>query len=313
MFRSLKLSQFGQHIKQIRQSAGLSQAIVADQAGLSRDTIRRIEKGEVVVRFDTLVLLSEIYKRDLLEDLRFFSDSTVLFTYYHRLDELIVSNDIETLSQLRQDFDQFTQQFETDYPIIINIKKQFDRFLDAISALISQQYETSIDILVEAIRYTNPLFDLDDLTSFQYTLFEQRLLIVLAQAVSRIGAYQQSNKILHVLYKRLSKVSGVSLNEKQLLIKILINLADNYHRLENDKQVVKVAQNGINYCNEHFLIYGLHFFLYRLGIAKFHLKKPDYLLPIKQAITTLRIQQMNEMADYYVDITKQQYNITEIE
>ena len=313
MFKSLKLVQFGEHIKQIRRNSGLSQAEVAAQAGLSRDTIRRIERGEVVVRFDTLVLLSEIYKRDLLDDLRYFSDSTVLFTYYHRLDELIVTNDIETLSQLRQDFGRFIQQYETDYPIIIQIKNQFESFLEAISALISQQYEASVEILIQAMKFTNPSFDMDDLLSFNYTLFEQRLLIVLAQAISRTGDYKKSNKILHVLYNRMIKLSSVSLNEKQLLVKILINLADNYHRMENDKQVMKVAQTGIDYCNEHFLMYGLHFFLYRLGIAKFHLKLPDYQAALLHSITILRIQQMNEMADYYVDITKQQYQIDIIE
>lgn len=313
MFKSLKLVQFGEHIKQIRRNSGLSQAEVAAQAGLSRDTIRRIERGEVVVRFDTLVLLSEIYKRDLLDDLRYFSDSTVLFTYYHRLDELIVTNDIETLSQLRQDFGRFIQQYETDYPIIIQTKNQFESFLEAISALISQQYEASVEILIQAMKFTNPSFDMDDLLSFKYTLFEQRLLIVLAQAISRIGDYKKSNKILHVLYNRMIKLSSVSLNEKQLLVKILINLADNYHRMENDKQVMKVAQTGIDYCNEHFLMYGLNIFLYRLGIAKFHLKLPDYQAALLHSITILRIQQMNEMADYYVDITKQQYQIDIIE
>ena len=304
---------FGEHIKQIRRNSGLSQAEVAAQAGLSRDTIRRIERGEVVVRFDTLVLLSEIYKRDLLDDLRYFSDSTVLFTYYHRLDELIVTNDIETLSQLRQDFGRFIQQYETDYPIIIQTKNQFESFLEAISALISQQYEASVEILIQAMKFTNPSFDMDDLLSFKYTLFEQRLLIVLAQAISRIGDYKKSNKILHVLYNRMIKLSSVSLNEKQLLVKILVNLADNYHRMENDKQVMKVAQTGIDYCNEHFLMYGLNIFLYRLGIAKFHLKLPDYQAALLHSITILRIQQMNEMADYYVDITKQQYQIDIIE
>ena len=313
MFKSLKLVQFGEHIKQIRRNSGLSQAEVAAQAGLSRDTIRRIERGEVVVRFDTLVLLSEIYKRDLLDDLRYFSDSTVLFTYYHRLDELIVTNDIETLSQLRQDFGRFIQQYETDYPIIIQTKNQFESFLEAISALISQQYEASVEILIQAMKFTNPSFDMDDLLSFNYTLFEQRLLIVLAQAISRIGDYKKSNKILHVLYNRMIKLSSVSLNEKQLLVKILVNLADNYHRMENDKQVMKVAQTGIDYCNEHFLMYGLNIFLYRLGIAKFHLKLPDYQAALLHSITILRIQQMNEMADYYVDITKQQYQIDIIE
>ena len=313
MFKSLKLVQFGEHIKQIRRNSGLSQAEVAAQAGLSRDTIRRIERGEVVVRFDTLVLLSEIYKRDLLDDLRYFSDSTVLFTYYHRLDELIVTNDIETLSQLRQDFGRFIQQYETDYPIIIQTKNQFESFLEAISALISQQYEASVEILIQAMKFTNPSFDMDDLLSFKYTLFEQRLLIVLAQAISRIGDYKKSNKILHVLYNRMIKLSSVSLNEKQLLVKILVNLADNYHRMENDKQVMKVAQTGIDYCNEHFLMYGLNIFLYRLGIAKFHLKLPDYQVELLHSIMILRIQQMNEMADYYIDITKQQYQIDIIE
>lgn len=309
MFKSLKLSQFGKHLRQIRQSSRLTQAEVAKQAGLSRDTIRRIELGEVVVRFDTLVLLSEIYKRDLLDDLRHFSDSTVLFTYYHRLDELIATNDINTLKQLKEDFIAFSRKYETDYPIIIQTTKQFELFLEAITQLISGEYEGSIETLNEAMLITNPSYSLDHLLASKFSLFEQRILVVLAQAISRLKDYKKSNKILHFLYTRLIKVSGSSLNEKQLIIKILGNLADNYHRIENDKKVVQVAQQGIDYCNENHLTYGLSIFLYRLGIAKYHLKEPDYLTPLRQSIIILQVQGMNELADYYLRISKERYRI----
>lgn len=309
MFKSLKLKQYGKHLRQIRQSSRLTQAEVARQAGLSRDTIRRIELGEVVVRFDTLVLLSEIYKRDLLDDLRHFSDSTVLFTYYHRLDELIATNDTETLRQLKDDFNEFSHQYETDYPIIIQTKNQFEKFLDGITALNSGQFETSVATLISAMEITNPSFSIDHLKASKYSLFEQRILIVLAQAIARLKDYHQSNKILQLLYNSLSQVSGSSLNEKQLIIKILGNLADNYHRIENDKKVIQVARQGIDYCNEHHLSYGLSIFLYRLGIAKYHLKQSDYLTPLHQSIILLQVLGMDQLADYYLRVTKERYGI----
>lgn len=309
MFKSLKLKQFGEHLKQIRLSSGLTQADVGNQARLSRDTIRRIEIGEVVVRFDTLVLLSEIYKRDLLEDLRYFSDSTVLFTYYHRLDELISNNDVDTLRQLREDFVAFSQQYEFDYPIVVQIKQQFELFLDAITALNSESYDTAVDCLIKAMKVTNPAFELEQLLAARYSLFEQRILIVLAQAISRQKDYLLSNQILNFLHGKLIKVSGSSINEMQLIIKILGNLADNYHLMENDKQVKRVAQRGIDYCNENHLIYGLSIFLYRLGIAKFHLKESDYLTPLRQAIVILQVQGMTDLADYYLIITAERYQI----
>lgn len=63
---------FGQVLKEIRESFNYTQQEVTlllgsngDIPGLSTETLRRIENGMVIPKFETLELLSSVYKQDL--------------------------------------------------------------------------------------------------------------------------------------------------------------------------------------------------------------------------------------------------------
>lgn len=75
-------SLFGEKMQRIRKQIGLSRDTVAEQSGVNRDTLRRIEKGEVIPKFETLEILSPIYHTDLnqllleyrTEDMEYLND-----------------------------------------------------------------------------------------------------------------------------------------------------------------------------------------------------------------------------------------------
>ncbi|MGH2331959.1 helix-turn-helix domain-containing protein [Thermoanaerobacter mathranii] len=61
------LEGFGEELKNIRKSLGLSQTDVSEYGFINRDTLRKIENGKVIPKQETLELLSNLYKKDLNE------------------------------------------------------------------------------------------------------------------------------------------------------------------------------------------------------------------------------------------------------
>jgi transcriptional regulator with XRE-family HTH domain len=57
-FRRTAESMFGEHLRELRASAGLSQEALAEKAGLHRNYIGHIERGEKTASLDVLVRLA---------------------------------------------------------------------------------------------------------------------------------------------------------------------------------------------------------------------------------------------------------------
>ena len=107
MFESFDLTKFGEHLRELRKSLGYTQEAAANVSGLAIDTLRRIEKGEVIPRYDTLIHLSLTYKKDLLAVLSSYSNANAFFYFYYTLEDAILLNDLGALEQLAQDFDDY--------------------------------------------------------------------------------------------------------------------------------------------------------------------------------------------------------------
>ena len=60
MFAVYKLDQFGEKLRSIREKSNLTQKEVRDYTGISDESIRRIEKGRVIPKYETLEILSQL-------------------------------------------------------------------------------------------------------------------------------------------------------------------------------------------------------------------------------------------------------------
>ncbi|HXA18019.1 MAG TPA: helix-turn-helix transcriptional regulator [Thermoanaerobaculia bacterium] len=68
---------FGEHLRALRVSAGLSQEALAEKSGLHRNYIGHIERGEKTASLDVLVRLSAAFELSLPELLEGFDSRTV--------------------------------------------------------------------------------------------------------------------------------------------------------------------------------------------------------------------------------------------
>jgi transcriptional regulator with XRE-family HTH domain len=68
---------FGEHLRELRVSAGLSQEALAEKAGLHRNYIGHIERGEKTASLDVLVRLAAAFQVSLPELLKPFDFRTI--------------------------------------------------------------------------------------------------------------------------------------------------------------------------------------------------------------------------------------------
>lgn len=86
------MKKFGSVLKKIRKSLDLSQNDIYKQVGISPETIRRMEKGQTIPKYDTIEILSYIYKQDLLKLLAKFKSDYRVYDIYSKVDYIITSN-----------------------------------------------------------------------------------------------------------------------------------------------------------------------------------------------------------------------------
>lgn len=314
MFETMDLKTFGQKLRTIRRTLGHTQADVYHCIGISCDTLRRIENGTVVPRYDTLEYLSSFYKIDLLEALLEYRKSTGLYDFYKQLDTLILSYDAAALRQLK---DTFNTRVHKNINLSDMIRhegiEQFKTLLTGIAALNSRHaYEraTAHQLFIDAMRQTNASFLPETFEQCRYNGLELRVLLLTAIALVEHTEYVQSNAILTYLKNNAEKLNTENRDVQLMTIKIYANLSYNYHALTLHAQALESANTGIDYCNATYSNYGLANLLFRKGIALYHLEDKHFSTPLQQSIVILEATGKKALAQHYKDIAKKNYDLS---
>lgn len=309
MFQTFDLTKFGMYLRRLRASLGYTQENVADMSRLATDTLRRIERGEVVPRYDTLIHLSLTYKKDLLAVLSSYSSANALFDFYYRLEDVILFHDLDALKQISRDFEAYIGEGGKSDLVNIAVADQFRLMLSGTSKHYSREREDDYEDIYAAMRISHPAFEPELFDQFKYTEFELRILFMIATSLAQKNAHL-SNDMMLLCLKRLDGSRHATLHEKLLRTKIYFNLAYNYHRLDDHENALLTANDGIDFCNKNYLAYHLAALLYRKGIAEYYLNKPRYLKSLELSIHMLHIQGGDELAERYKKITHETYGIT---
>lgn len=313
MFVSYNLENFGKELRKIRKKLGFSQSYVQETVGVSIDTIRKIESGRVVPRYDTLELLSVAYKQDLLELLKSCRANKFLMEFHDDLDYIITCYDKEAAANLKKRLeDNFSHDIQLS---MINPSelKQFIEFVDAINAYYSVftvDRENTKAKLINALRLTLPDFKLREYKKYTYSYIEFRILLFISLFIAKEGQFIFSNRILFYILKTISDSKYTTKYIDFLIINIYFNIAYNFHMLDRHAQVIEAADAGIAYCLEHRTYHALFSLYYRKGIAQFNLGDEDYLDSITTAFYILKAIRIPTLLKQYRKITEDKYGIS---
>lgn len=275
MFNSFDMKRFGSKLKKIRSECNLSQGNVSKLCSVSIDTLRRIENGYVTPRYETLVTLTNVYKRDLLQLFSDFTQDFNLLTYYNRIDEAILGNDPSIASNLYDELVEnvLNEDITNNQVDQINYK-QIIAFLKARKMYYERSETQKEDIentILNALQLRIPNYEIKDFDNYVYTHIELRLLIVLARNYDN----ENTNKlrILKSINKALMDDSYDKYNLR-LRLMILYNLSYTSYNLLKDSEAIEWASDAIALALENKTGYLLPNLYARRATSNFLLNQP---------------------------------------
>ena len=306
LFSTYDLKAFSKRLKEIRKSSGFTQEDVVAGTGLSSETLRKLENGLTIPRYDTVEILSMFYKTDLHAVLNHYKSSKDLLKFYDLVDYHLTDDDKSSLSDTIIAFRAFLDTNESNL-IDSRVLSQLDYFLRGLDHSYKDSYnreiqEESIQLYVEALKTTNPLFSFNNWEKFKYSYLELRILFAIASLHGYLRNCELSNDMLFFILKSMDESAFTKHYDKLLFIKVLTVISYNYHRIDLHDKALEFAQKGIDYCNKFFLMANLPILLARKGAAMYYLNMENYETYLDQSIQLLYIQNNPKMAEDHIRI-----------
>lgn len=308
MFSTYDLKGFSKRLKEIRKSLGYTQENVVLGTGLNSETIRKLENGITIPRYDTIEVLSLFYKVDLQNVLNNYKSSKDLLKYYDLVDYFLTDDNQTSVTETITEFQDFMNN-NTNNLIETKELDQLNLFFKGLALSYSDQFnrsiqEKAIDIYVEAIKACNPNYLFEDWKTYKYNYLELRILFAIASLHGFLRNCELSNELLFFILKSMDESSNAKHYDKLLMIKLFTVISYNYHRIDVHEKALDYAQKGIDYCNKYFLMANLPVLLARKGVAMYYLGIGNFETYLDQSISLLLIQNNTKLVDDYTNVFK---------
>jgi len=316
MLHNYQTFEFGNRLRNIRNGLNLTQQDVSDISGINLDTLRKIENGYVVPRYDTLEILSIVYKTDILEVFKNYRFTSDLYEIYNMLDRYIVDYHVQNLDSIREKLNKLDEKAYSTIILAEEINK-LKILVEVIYIVYSNesnasetQFKNAKKMIITALEIHNPGFTLEDVTCYKYTYFDIRLLVILSYVVKQLNDSKLSNIILEFILDISDKSGHSSFMEKLLVIKIYTNIAYNHYNMDNPQQTLKYANEGIDFAQDNSLMYNLPLLYMRKGIAQLKLGIPAHIDSIRKGLYLLDVQGNTKLKGIYEQVLKSKYKVT---
>lgn len=306
----LDMSEFGAQVRKIRENLNLTRKTVEELTGITKETLRKIEKGDVVPQFATLQLLSVEYRIDLIEIFNQYKNSNLILNTHNLIDDILISHSNMTGSLAK--FEISTEN--TDICNLIDPVeiKQFNNLIQflPISYFPEKEKKTeAITGLLTSLKLHHEAYDFKNFEAYSYSYIELRTLLVIGVVYADLKEYILSNRIFNYLMLHMKTDKYSTSPSKKLYIKLLCNIAYNYHSLDQHKSIIHVVNEGLDFCNQFDSSYLLEMLLYRKAVSQYFLKDSGHVKTFKQVRSILEIKNYEEKIRIYTKITKEKYNI----
>ena len=236
MFSTYDLKAFSTRLKEIRKSLGFTQDNVVTGTGLSSETLRKLENGMVVPRYDTIEILSLFYKTDLQAVLNNYKSSSELIKFYEVIDYHIVGYNTSSIISTIDDFERFRAQTNLkliDMKELLQLHLLFNGlYLSYTNNDTPNVIDAIINKYIESISVCNPSFSMDLWRQFKYSNVELRILFALASLYGLRRSCELSNDLLFFILDSLDFSFSSKHIDKLLIAKAFVLISYNYHRLD---------------------------------------------------------------------------------
>ncbi|BEP29729.1 helix-turn-helix domain-containing protein [Helicovermis profundi] len=311
MFSVYNLEYFGDNLRKIRKNNRLTQKQVKNISGINEETLRRIENGLVIPKYETLKILSHVYKENLLHILNESMKQNQISIFYNQFDNLINCYNLEDIKtamcKLENTLSDFTSLNSLEPTDIAQLKA----FVSCTSKYFNNN--TNIKVLIQSLESSIKLslinFDLANFSKYNYNSLEIRCLLLIGLLLIKDKNILKSLEVLKFCLTYLINQNVKSLDSKKVLIKLYFNISYNYHIIDNHYEALKYANIGIQYSLSQHLIYCLSHLYFRKGIAEMYSDIKTFKTSLIKSIELFLIQDDIESAKLYYKVLLSQYKI----
>lgn len=304
---STSLELFGLKFKELREKQGLSRQDLSDEAGVSMESIRRIETGIGIPKYETLYLLSIILRENLnkiyakytfkeydeysqiINDLEYKIDS-------YAFDDLI--NEKSKLENLCKNTEnEYYSQVMMQYLILIEFFIAFNNKNINSSDLYEHQ--------IEALSYSIPHFDIQRYGEYKYNILELRILMDIGIFTFLNYDEKRGFEIIKFCYDNIDRSAN-------LYTKVAYNLAYTFIYNKDYETPLAIIDDAIDNAISNRLYNGLNLLYYNRGLCSYMLKKSDYREYFEQAVFFSNLIRQNKVRDMIVNRCNSILNVNDV-
>lgn len=274
----ISLLDFGRELRNMRRKLNLTQNDVSTLTGINTETLRRIEGGKVLPKFETLAYLSVIYKHDLNSIfLKYrFNDFAYLFEVKNKLESKFDRDEFHTLNIELIELNTLLGNIDNSY--FKDYLTQLSLLTDAVILYKDEDKDKeAFDRLIKALIITTPTFNLENYKALVYSPMEIRILMNIAFVLNKLNNNSKYLEILEFCIKSVDK-------DNEMYPKLCHNLAGAYTRSKDYKKALNYSNMGIKASQINRNSNGLNILYYGKGIAEYQLGKSEYKESILTAI-----------------------------
>lgn len=298
---------FANRLKDLRKSMGYTILDVTSNTGINATTINKIENAKAIPRFDTLKILSDFYKCDLVSLFNSDSFDNVILSSHHHICSLAIVGDAISLDKELKKLQEYLQDNKLTAIEEIDLQQlvlYVEGLILASKCQSSKDPELDLSIAkyCNALLVKNQLFNLVQFEHYKYTSIEINILYSLAIMLGLKRDCNLSNRILFFAKEHISLIQRSNPHQNLLLAKLYYVISYNYHRLDKHHKALKYADDGIKFCIESDTHLYLPLLLGRKGIAMKFCQDNKWDVPIVQAITILELQEKTELIPFYREL-----------
>ena len=233
---------FGERLKSIREKLGLTQQQVVDMAFIDERTLRRMELGKVIPKLETLEALSVIYKTDLVSAIieSRITDYSMLLQTQRNIDLKLINEEMSNFENEFKLIDKLLENIENEYYKILIT--QFKLFLYGIRYYKNKEYQSALNMYINAIKQTLNDFSLDNYKEYSFSLMEIRILMNIALVEDKCEQDEKYEGILKFCVNQCDE-------NNEIYPRICHNLAGVYRKKEEYSRALLLLNTDLKKLN----------------------------------------------------------------
>ena len=279
---------FGKRLKDIREKLGLTQKQVVDMALMDERTLRRMERGKVIPKLETLEALSVIYKTDLVSAIieSRITDYSMLLQTQRNIDLKLINEEMSNFDNELKLIDKLLENIENEYYKILIT--QFKFFLYGIRYYKNKEYQSALNMYINAIKQTLNDFSLDNYKEYSFSLMEIRILMNIALVEDKCEQDEKYEEILKFCINQCDE-------NNEIYPRICHNLAGVYRKKEEYSRALFYDNKGIEICKKNMFADTLAVLYYGKAFVEYRLEKTEYKKSLDLSLQLCKIFEQIEL------------------